>query len=116
MEITAKLRVLDRQGVPFLGPGPAAILEGVRDQGSIHRAARTMNMSYTKALKVLAALEEGVGRPVLERATGGPGGGGSRLTPAGQEVLSAYRSWEERVRRFAAKNFPKPRIFRKKTT
>jgi len=39
---------------------------------------------------------------VVETAAGGKGGGGSRLTPLGEELVSRYRTLEERLNTAAA--------------
>jgi molybdate transport system regulatory protein len=39
-------------------------------------------------------LNRNLGRPVVSTASGGSGGGGARLTPAGTELVAAYRAIE----------------------
>ena len=39
-------------------------------------------------------LNRGLGRPVVETAAGGAGGGGARLTRLGERVIREYRSIE----------------------
>jgi molybdate transport system regulatory protein len=46
-----------------------------------------------------------VGRPVVTTLSGGVAGGGARLTPAGEEVISLYRSMETRARDATDENF-----------
>lgn len=64
-----------------IGPGKAALLESVRDTGSISAAARAMGMDYKRAWTLIDSLNRAFDRPVVERATGGSGGGGATLTP-----------------------------------
>lgn len=76
-----------------LGHGPAdrrlAVLREVGRAGSISQAARSVGVSYKAAWQALDTLSNLAGAPLVERAVGGAGGGGARLTPAGHELLAA---------------------------
>lgn len=65
------------------------ILRGVGALGSISQAARDAGVSYKAAWQALDTLSNLAGAPLVERAVGGAGGGGARLTPAGLQVLQA---------------------------
>ena len=58
--------------------------------GSISRAARLLNLSYRKAWGQLKAMEAQMGFPLVQKQTGGQGGGGARLTPEAKDLLSKY--------------------------
>ena len=77
-----------------IGPGKAALLESVRDTGSISAAARAMGMDYKRAWMLIDSLNRAFDIAMVERATGGSGGGGATLTPFGAEVLVRYRRLE----------------------
>ena len=77
-----------------LGPGKAALLESVRATGSIAAAARAMGMDYKRAWLLVDSLNQAFQTPVVERVTGGPGGGGATLTAFGEELLARYRRLE----------------------
>lgn len=85
-----------------IGPGKAALLESVRDTGSISAAARAMGMDYKRAWTLIDSLNRAFDRPVVERATGGSGGGGATLTAFGAEVLAKYRRLEEAAAKLGA--------------
>jgi molybdate transport system regulatory protein len=51
-------------------------------------------MSYRRAWELVEDLNRATGTPVVATAAGGPGGGGARLTPAGEEVIACYRTLE----------------------
>lgn len=85
-----------------IGPGKAALLESVRDTGSISAAARAMRMDYKRAWMLIDSLNRAFDTPVVERATGGSGGGGATLTPFGVDVLARYRRVEAAARKFGA--------------
>jgi len=65
------------------------ILRRVAAVGSISQAARDAGVSYKAAWQALDTLSNLAGAPLLDRAVGGTGGGGARLTPAGEQVLRA---------------------------
>ena len=76
-----------------LGHGTAdkrvEILRRVGEAGSISQAARESGVSYKAAWQALDTLSNLAGAPLVERAVGGAGGGGARLTSAGSELLHA---------------------------
>lgn len=74
-----------------IGPGKAALLESIRDTGSISAAARDMGMSYKRAWMLLDSINQAFTEPVVTAAPGGAGGGGAVLTPFGAEILERYR-------------------------
>ncbi len=91
MEIQVRSKVwLEAQGRPVLGPGRLELLKYVDEQGSISRAARLLKMTYRKAWGQIKAMEEQMGLPLVQKQTGGPGGGGTRLTQEARRFLSKY--------------------------
>jgi molybdate transport system regulatory protein len=81
---------LEVQGRPVLGPGRREILRAVDEQGSISQAARRLKITFRKAWAQIKAMEEQLGFSVLEKQTGGKGGGGARLTAEARDLLSKY--------------------------
>ena len=88
-----------------IGPGKIALLEQMRDCGSLTQAARELGMSYKRAWQLLDALNRSFKTPLVLTAVGGSGGGGSTLTPLGEEVVSSYRALERETNERAAKAF-----------
>jgi molybdate transport system regulatory protein len=78
-----------------IGPGKAALLEGIAQTGSISAAGRALGMSYKRAWMLIEALNACFSDPLVEAAKGGRGGGGARLTSLGAEVLATYRRMEQ---------------------
>ncbi len=72
------------------GPGMVVLLEEVERTGSLQRAARSMNMAYSKAWKMLKVAEKEWGFALTDRETGGKDGGGSTLTPQVKALMKAY--------------------------
>ncbi len=77
-----------------LGPGKVRLLELIAESGSISEAARQMEMSYRRAWLLIDEVNGIFGKPVVETATGGAGGGGAKITPLGEAVIVAFRSIE----------------------
>ena len=80
-----------------LGPGKIDLLEKVDQMRSISAAARALDMPYKKAWLLIDSLNQGFGRPIVDTATGGKGGGGAHLTPLGQALVSRYVALEQRI-------------------
>jgi molybdate transport system regulatory protein len=78
--------------IDALGHGPSDkridILRGIGRTGSISQAARDAGVSYKAAWQAIDTLSNLAGVPLLERAVGGAGGGGAKLTKQGAELLS----------------------------
>jgi molybdate transport system regulatory protein len=95
------LRVSLRDAVAF-GPGKAALLEHIRDTGSIAAAGRRMKMSYTRAWGLVTDMNDDFRAPLVESAKGGAARGGATLTTLGLEVLERYRRMERTAARAVA--------------
>jgi len=65
------------------------ILRQIGQGGSISQAARAVGVSYKAAWQALDTLTNLAGVALVERVVGGRGGGGARLTAAGQQLLDA---------------------------
>lgn len=74
----------------FLGYGRVVLLERIRAHGSISAAARSMEMSYRHAWKLVDSMNRQSRSPVVHRSTGGKGGGGAVLTEAGERAVACF--------------------------
>ena len=83
----------DDDGQRFFGEGPYRLLTEVDASGSLRQAAIHMEMAYTKALKIVRRAETALGCTLIERKTGGKGGGGSRLTAEAKELIHRYEQY-----------------------
>ena len=77
-----------------IGPGKIALLENIREHGSISAAGRAMDMSYKRAWDLVDELNRICGQAAVERQTGGKNGGGAILTPFGLSLVARYRKIE----------------------
>src|SRR5471030_173846 len=84
------------------GQDRVALLAAIAEQGSITAAAKAVGMSYKGAWDAIEAMNNLAGEPLLERAAGGKGGGGTRLTARGARLVENFRKIDEEHRRFVA--------------
>jgi molybdate transport system regulatory protein len=93
----AETRVSIRVDLPNsdrIGPGKVALLEAIRDTGSISAAARRLGMSYRRAWLLVEEINAALAKPAVAAATGGRQGGGAVLTAVGERVVALYRAIE----------------------
>ena len=95
MKAVTKITFLDDNGEKFFGEGPARLLRGVEEYGSLRAAALSMDMAYTKALKLIRNAENALGFALIRRSAGGKDGGGSSLTEEGKEWLQRYEDYRD---------------------
>lgn len=76
------------------------LLAAVDRIGSINRAAKSCGLSYKGAWEIIERANNLSPRVLVETATGGRHGGGTRLTPAGKALLDLFQSMQEEHRRF----------------
>ena len=95
MRASTRITFWDDNGEKFFGEGPARLLHAIEETGSLRAAAISMDMAYTKALKLMKNAENALGFPLTQRTTGGRDGGGSRLTTAGKEWLKRYEQYRD---------------------
>ena len=93
MKTVTRITFWDEKGEKFFGEGPARLLRGIEAHGSLRSAAISMDMAYTKALKLMKNAEAALGFPLTTRTTGGKDGGGSILTPEGTAWLRRYEAY-----------------------
>lgn len=84
----------------FLGYGRVVLLERIKQYGSISEAAKSMNMSYRHAWELVDSMNHQSRRPLVETATGGKGGGGARLTEAGERAIELFWNFHNNFKKF----------------
>ena len=88
------------------GAGPLAsgrwmeLLASIEQSRSIAGAARAVGLSYKAAWDAIETMNNFADRPLVTRITGGTGGGGTRLTPRGKQLVATYTAVEAENRRF----------------
>ena len=82
---------IEKDGLAFLGNGRISLLESIHEEGSINKAAKSLGMSYKRAWHMVDAMNTLSDEPLVERLTGGSGGGGTHLTLKGQQIIKEFR-------------------------
>lgn len=108
MEIEKKYSIrtriwVDETNGPFLGIGRIWLLENISETGSITNAAKNMKMSYRQAWQLVENMNKHAQAPLVEKVLGGKGGGGARLTDAGQKAIKTFYALEKKINDFVEK-------------
>lgn len=98
----------------FFGKGIAELLLLVDNFGTIQKACKSMDMSYSKAWKIINRLERELGFKVLETKAGGKKGGESVLTDDARDLLARYTKMNKDIEEYTIKEYKK--YFCSKTT
>jgi len=91
LEAAADLRLIVA-GLPVLDEAGFRLLQGLGMTGCLMDAGRMAGVPYRTAWDRLRQTAKAWGEPVVETASGGTRGGSSRVTAAGEQVLSIYTS------------------------
>ncbi len=89
MQVKAKIWI-EQEGIKVFGDGPWDLLTRVERTGSLRQAAAEIKMSYSQAWRLLRTIEKKLGYNLLEKQTGGAGGGYSKLTSRAKALTIAY--------------------------
>ncbi|MEI6846441.1 MAG: TOBE domain-containing protein [Chlorobiaceae bacterium] len=84
----------------FLGGDRIALLEKIHELGSINSAAKAIGISYKTAWHLVNMVNNLSEKPLVDRVTGGKGGGGTVLTREGKRVIEQFRIIQEEHRKF----------------
>lgn len=99
MRILSSLTVEARHGT-FGSQRWMQLLAAIGSEASIAAAARHVGLSYKAAWDAVEAMNNLADAPLVERAVGGKGGGGTRLTPDGERLVATWREVEAENARF----------------
>jgi molybdate transport system regulatory protein len=86
-----KVWIEDERGV-LLSEWRTDLLAAVDDTGSLVRAAEQVDVPYRTAWERIREMEDALGESLVETVSGGRDGGGSRLTPAGRDLVTRFRA------------------------
>ena len=101
--VTTKVKLMLCTDSRFFGPGVCELLEKISETGSIQAAAAKMELSYTKAWRILNQAEKEMGTVLITRISGGRRGGSSTLTEAGEAAVRDFRIMEKKLKEYAEK-------------
>lgn len=74
----------------FADPRRIALLKQIRQSGSISQGARLAGMSYKSAWDAINDMNQLAEQTLVERVTGGKGGGGAQITDYGNRLIKLY--------------------------
>ena len=98
MKAVTRIVFVDDEGEKFFGEGPYRLLKAVEENGQLHAASYAINMSYTKALKLIANAEKSLGFALTKKTVGGKSGGGSELTSECRDFMARYEAYRDACR------------------
>ncbi len=90
----------EKDGELYVGRGRALLLEHIDRLGSIAAAARAMRLGYRNAWLWVEALNRLAPVPLVEKTTGGTGGGSASLTEEGRRVVNEYKKIRAKFQEF----------------
>jgi molybdate transport system regulatory protein len=96
---------LEFTGGKRIGPGKIAVLEAIRDTGSISEAARHLGMSYRRAWMLVDQINETLRESAVSTRQGGRRRSWTVLTPTGERVIELYHAIERLTRASARQEF-----------
>jgi molybdate transport system regulatory protein len=91
---------IHRRQCEFLGGTRINLLEMIDEHGSITKAAKAVGISYKTAWDTVNMINNMAEKPLVDRLTGGKGGGGTSLTPEGKKVIVQFKTIQEEHRKF----------------
>lgn len=84
----------------FLGGDRINLLEKIDELGSITKAAKAVGISYKTAWDTVNLINNLAEKPMVDRLTGGKGGGGTSLTAEGKKVIKQFKTIQEEHRKY----------------
>jgi molybdate transport system regulatory protein len=91
---------LEKDGELYMGGGRVMLLERIEQLGSIAAAARSMKLGYRNAWLWIESANRLAPSPLIEKTTGGAGGGHARLTKEGKKAVAHYKNLRARFEEF----------------
>ncbi len=103
--LTIKTKVwIEKDGKPVFGMGRFRLLQKIKTEGSISKAAKELGFSYKKAWSYINLMEKRFGYQLVNKQIGGKNGGGSILTENAKRLIADYENLVEAEAAFI-KNF-----------
>lgn len=91
---------LEGEGGASFSERRVRLLAAISTTGSITNAAKAVGISYKTAWDAVDAMNNLSDEPLVARSTGGKGGGGTRLTAAGERFLADWHQMQEEHNEF----------------
>jgi molybdate transport system regulatory protein len=92
--------MLSSTDTPLLLEKRIKLLESIIIEGSINKAIKKVPISYKAAWEAIESMNNLCPSPVVTKETGGVGGGGTKVTPYGKNLIKTYRSLQIEHKKF----------------
>lgn len=96
MNYNYKVWIVNDNNEKIFGSGPEILLKKTDELGSLNKAAKEMNMSYSKAFSIIKKAENELKVKLLVSQIGGAYGGGSYITEEAKELIKKYVEFQMR--------------------
>jgi molybdate transport system regulatory protein len=92
-QVKTKLWLVNNKDEPIMGEGRVSLLEAIKEEGSLNKACKKVNISYKHAWLLLKEIEENVGEPVIIKRRGGKDQG-TILTEKAINLIDEYITYQ----------------------
>lgn len=99
MRFISDLTLIDGEN-SFLLKKRIALLKAIDEVGSLNLAAKLVPLSYKGAWDMIDVMNNLCPMPIVEKNTGGVGGGGTKLTQYGKNLVKTYEIIEKEHQKF----------------
>lgn len=99
MQFISPLSLFDGES-SFLLEKRIALLKAIKEVGSLNKAASLVPLSYKGAWDMIDNMNNLCPTPVVEKETGGKGGGGTKLTSYGENLVRTYEVIQKEHQKF----------------
>ncbi len=97
---------VEKDGRTYLSWGRVILLQRIEEHGSVSAAAKSMNMSFAHAWKLVEEMNALSDQPLVQKKAGGPGGGGAWLTPEGKKAVTDFWALVDRFQKWISHQKP----------
>jgi molybdate transport system regulatory protein len=108
-KIKSRIWIEGKNGT-FLAEGRISLLKQIIETGSISAAAKVMKMSYKKAWEIIDGMNKESKLPLVERVSGGKGGGGTIVTDEGVKAIQLFETLNENCKKYLDKEVLKLKL------
>ncbi len=98
MRFNYRLWIENERGEYVLGEGSFLILKEIQKTGSLSKAARNLEMSYSYVWRKIKKIERRTGFKIVESFRGGRKKGETHLTEYGKSLLSLYERVNKKIK------------------
>ena len=76
----------------LLGEGRVQLLKSIQRTKSLSKSAKEIGISYKKAWSLIDAVNKNAKEPIVQKSTGGSGGGGTIVTSYGLKMIDSFEA------------------------